>query len=333
MKYTKSALLALALACLTLTACKGGKPNANTGSATLEIDGLARGMGLETDFTEEGIVDDSEEIDRAFIPVTQNVLTKADGTELRSDAYLYRETLPEMLQAAYDQIRGGIADGMAQIPITATVTKDEFRDVYKAVYYDSPDLFFWAGGVRFGYNSAGYITKVMPEYNEFGADIAGNISKLDNVLAAPLADMMNLASDADKVKYAHDYLVSHVEYDYNAPHAQTVYGALIDGKCVCAGYARAFQYMMQKAGIRCGYISGTSMNELGSGAHAWNIVELENEFYVMDVTWDDPIGGEAGKVYYDYYNVTDEGVAGSHARDALSMKLPVAMGTRFKAAW
>ena len=48
---------------------------------------------------------------------------------------------------------------------------------------------------------------------------------------------------------------------------------------VCAGYAHAFQYCMQKLGIPAAYIVGYA-----GEAHAWNLLQLGGEYYCMDVT-------------------------------------------------
>jgi transglutaminase/protease-like cytokinesis protein 3 len=94
---------------------------------------------------------------------------------------------------------------------------------------------------------------------------------------------------------------------------QSVYSALVNGETVCAGYARAMQYLMQRLGIPCYYCTGYAGQN-----HAWNIVRLDDGYYNVDVTWDDTPGGE-----YDYFNRTDAEYAGTHVRQSLSVNLPV----------
>ncbi|MFW5629235.1 MAG: leucine-rich repeat protein [Acetivibrio ethanolgignens] len=94
-------------------------------------------------------------------------------------------------------------------------------------------------------------------------------------------DMMHL-KDVDKVLAAHDYLVSHVVYDmdYLLGGAE---GALLNGRAVCAGYAQAFLKLMEKLNVNCRCVAGYA----GQEEHLWNKVELEGEWYFLDVTWDD----------------------------------------------
>ena len=324
MKIRISSVLALLLAialCVGLAAC------AKTGNN--EDENLTYGFALEEDLEETEELDENpdKDIDRATEPILQNVMTRLDGQPVRSDAYLYRELLSDNYKQAYDLIRAGIAEGKKEIYLTVPVAKADIKTIYRSVYYDGPDLFWMEGGYNYAYNNYGNVTKVVPKYNALASDIAGNRAAFENALSAALADMWSLSDATSKVKYAHDYLISTIEYDYNAVYNQSAYSAVVNKKSVCAGYSRAFQYMMQKMDIRCGFIAGTCVTSSGSGGHAWNIVELDGEYYAMDVTWDDPIGASAGKFYYNYFNVTDASISNNHIRGDVSGKLPAAIGT------
>ena len=313
-------LLALAL-CVGLSACaKGG---------TEEAEDLMFGFDLIDDFEEVEELDANpdQDIHRATDPIRQNVMTRLDGQPVRSDAYLYRELLSDTYKQAYDLIRNGIAEGKKDIELTVPVDKGDIKQVYRSVYYDSPDLFWMEGGYSYSYNNYGNVTKIQPKYNALASDIPGNRAAFENALKDALADMWSLGDAKAQVKYAHDYLTSTIDYDYNAVYNQCAYSAVVNHRSVCAGYSRAFQYMMQKMDVRCAFIAGTCTTSQGSGGHAWNIVELGSEFYAMDVTWDDPIGASAGKYYYNYFNVTDSALAKDHARGDVSAKLPAAVGT------
>ena len=62
------------------------------------------------------------------------------------------------------------------------------------------------------------------------------------------------------------------------------YGALIDGKCVCAGYAAAFKLLAQEAGLEAIVVTGYLDGNL---AHAWNKVKIDDEWQIVDVTNND----------------------------------------------
>ena len=122
---------------------------------------------------------------------------------------------------------------------------------------------------------------------------------------------------ATKEKTIHDWIVNHVDYDNSTLTGDdgmgyTDYGAFFNGLAVCEGYARLTNRMLYMAGIPNLIVSGNATNSLYSdpSGHAWNMVKLNNDWYQLDVTWDDY--GQYGDytVYYDYYNVTDKVMSG-----------------------
>lgn len=107
-----------------------------------------------------------------------------------------------------------------------------------------------------------------------------------------------------KAYIAHNYLASTITY-YNNENAnvversyiQTAYGALINQKCVCQGYAEAYKRILNRLGITCEVLCGKMKGE--NSYHAWNIVSFdEKDYYQVDVTWDS-IGG--GRVSHEYF--------------------------------
>ncbi|MCR5145732.1 MAG: hypothetical protein K6B70_00040 [Clostridia bacterium] len=111
----------------------------------------------------------------------------------------------------------------------------------------------------------------------------------------------------EKIKYVHDWLVENVKYDTaNSKNTSNIYGCLVNGKVVCEGYARAFKYLMDELNIPCVLVSGTAVDENGkTERHAWNYVYIKNNWYAIDVTWDDPIiignGKINDKIKYKYF--------------------------------
>ena len=76
-------------------------------------------------------------------------------------------------------------------------------------------------------------------------------------------------------------------------------------KAVCEGYAKSFKYLMDELGIPCIIVTGESKNSKGNiEKHAWNYVQIDQRWYAVDVTWDDPIirGGRTNnKIKYRYF--------------------------------
>ncbi|MDE5950842.1 MAG: hypothetical protein K2H12_04590 [Acetatifactor sp.] len=129
-----------------------------------------------------------------------------------------------------------------------------------------------------------------------------------------------MSDDYEREKYVHNRLLELVEYQSGAPMSQSAYSALVNGKTVCAGYARAFQYLMQQLGIPCYYCTGYSGEN-----HAWNIIYLYGEYYNVDLTWDD-----TEPATYKFFNKTDQDYATTHARRSLAQKLPACDGISYR---
>ena len=97
-------------------------------------------------------------------------------------------------------------------------------------------------------------------------------------------------NDYYKVREVHDWLIQNLEYDDSDTYISSVYGALVRQKALCEGYARAYKYILDELGINNLLVTGTATNSNGNNEnHMWNYVLLDNKWYAIDVTWDDPI--------------------------------------------
>lgn len=115
-----------------------------------------------------------------------------------------------------------------------------------------------------------------------------------------------------KVFIIHNYIINNCRYasDNTSDSLKyTAYGALVKGSAVCDGYASAAQLLFSLCDIESIKISGTSRGE----GHAWNLVKLDNEYYHIDTTWDDPVSNTgADYLRYDYYNLNDNEISSDH---------------------
>lgn len=120
----------------------------------------------------------------------------------------------------------------------------------------------------------------------------------------------------DRELALHDWMLDWGEYDPGAlssgprgeplPHNDDPYGFLVGRKGICMGYSLTFQLFMDICGIECVTVPGTA--HAGTDEHAWNMVKLEDEWYVVDVTWDDPVSLVpviiSKETSHRYFNVT-----------------------------
>ena len=133
------------------------------------------------------------------------------------------------------------------------------------------------------------------------------------------------APDYGRIKSVYEYLIDTVEYNAGAPDNQCVQSALLNHQSVCAGYAKAFQYICHRMGYFCTYVTGSIR---GGGDHAWNIVRIDGNYYHVDVTWGDPVFAEAWEdgtgitvMNYNYLCCTDDEILVTHVPD-VDVELP-----------
>ena len=121
--------------------------------------------------------------------------------------------------------------------------------------------------------------------------------------------------DELKLLRIHDYLVNNNRYNsenMDQPGNHLAYGALVRGSCVCQGYAEACLVLCQAAGLEALYVHGEGIDDQGvSSSHGWNAVKLNGEWYMVDITWDDPVGDQ-DVLRYDYFLVTNRVLQKDH---------------------
>lgn len=71
------------------------------------------------------------------------------------------------------------------------------------------------------------------------------------------------SSDEEMAAYLYQYVIEHAEYESNE-RDQQMDSFFLQGKSVCAGYSKAYQYLMEKAGIPCTTLSGHLLAATGS---------------------------------------------------------------------
>lgn len=228
----------------------------------------------------------------------------------------------EVLLYAYDQIVRGVENSAETIRIyngTNAITKEELQTVFDAYRRDHTEHFWLGSGYSINYNTD-TVLEVMPEYTMSGATLVSAKAAFDKVVSEMLGGITSSMSEYEREKMLHDRLAAQVMYDGSAANAHDAYGALVDGKAVCEGYAKAFQYLLQKAGMQSFLITGSSTNPVSGTAegHAWNVVRVAGEYYHVDTVWDD----QGEHIFYAYFNKTTDAISEDHTIDTTAYALP-----------
>lgn len=134
------------------------------------------------------------------------------------------------------------------------------------------------------YDSLGKVT-ITTQKNYTESDITVINDKINNIINEIITTN---ASDEEKVKTIHDYIINNSKYD-SARSDQNIinyksdiaYGPLLEGYGICGGYTDAMELFLEKLNIKSYRISSEN--------HVWNAVYLNNNWYHLDLTWDDPV--------------------------------------------
>lgn len=181
----------------------------------------------------------------------------------------------------------------------------DFQSAWDALSLDRMDIFFIdVSKISLNIkktthlNNVTYSLAIVSE-DETGYLKDGLTSKIDvNSILNQIKDnrdsiIRNVTGDKySKVLQVHDWIIENLEYSLDIQNANTynLYGALINKSAVCEGYAEAFKYILDELGIPCILVSGTATNSEGiTENHAWNYVQIDEKWYAVDTTWDDPI--------------------------------------------
>jgi len=103
----------------------------------------------------------------------------------------------------------------------------------------------------------------------------------------------------EKIKAIHDWIVLHVQYDEDL-NEYSAWAALQLGETVCQGYSLLFYRMTTAIGFQCMIVIGDQSMD-----HAWNLILMDDLWYHVDVTWDDPVPDTPGKVIYSNFLKSD----------------------------
>ena len=224
-------------------------------------------------------------------------------------------TTETTIQGADGQETTGI-----RIPLTgAQLSAEETSRLFESFYLDNPAFFF----IDRTYSLAGqqvgdknvYDTLLL-QYTMNAEQRVAATKELDNAIQRILQNCPVSDDDYAIELYLHDTLLSSCIYDQSAtesaakhPNAYSAYGALVQGKAVCEGYAKAMQILLNKRSIPTTVVRGFSAeNQTG---HMWNLVEINDEYYYLDPTWND----SESQHHYSYFNITSEALKRTHIMD------------------
>lgn len=187
----------------------------------------------------------------------------------------------------YDALEKMVSQRTNEAFFTEKVKFDDIAPVFSMFMLDHPEVFWYTEHYQGkGYTNAISSIVLTQSYNE--SQIKSMQKQIDDVANKIIASIPDNATDIEAELIIFDWLSSNLTYDLSAPNTYTLYGALVDRRCVCQGYAEAFQYLCAKVGIRTTTIVGMGFNGVDSEPHKWAAAEIGGKWYLVEPTWADP---------------------------------------------
>lgn len=219
----------------------------------------------------------------------------------------YFKQLTEEEQRAYRELLKGIRAREKEFYLTIS-DDDSIDRSYHAVLKDHPEI-FWVHNrekiYKTTYSDSDYCV-FTPGYTYTDSEIDEIQTAMDQSFQEVKALIPEDAGDYEKVRIVYTYVIDHTQYQ-TGEDDQSIAGVFWKKSAVCAGYAGAVQYLLERLDIPCIYVDGSTKGS--TEGHAWDIVKIGQEYYYVDATnGDQPdfLNGDAAQleehktIIYDY---------------------------------
>lgn len=178
-----------------------------------------------------------------------------------------------------EAIENGVLNCQEQIDVSmCNVTPEEVLDTFTNMFNTNPALSNLDGTIDCNYVgdvavsiTVGYLNN---DVSAIDSQKAVN-SAINNIIS----EAASRATDFEKAKYVHDYLIENSEYDYTYA-SYNIYDLLINGKGTCNSYSLTYKAAMDELGIDCTVVIESD------NTHSWNQINVDGKWYNVDVTWD-----------------------------------------------
>ena len=220
--------------------------------------------------------------------------------------------LTENQQALLDLLYASAAAGEPHADLPEGTLYDDAAAAMEVLILDFPELVGLQNEYALGYYQH------QPEvatYAELRYSATGEaLQAMRMALLSAAEGLVNAAKGDDFAREValHDTICSRVRYDLSAPNAHNAYGALVEGRAGCEGYAQAMTLLCRMAGMPCTMVTGMAWDGTYMRPHAWNMVQIGGQWGHVDATFND----QSDTLHW-YFNLSDGQLSADHTWDSL----------------
>ena len=198
-------------------------------------------------------------------------------------------------------------------------SREQMSHLFETFFRDNPRFFY----LNRTYSLEGYELDGQTVYDTLLLQFTMNaderaeaVDAFNHTVTTLLAQRPNTDDDYEIELFLHDRLLQICTYDNRAAasssdvyaNAYSAYGALVEGKAVCEGYAKAMQILLNAASIPTTVVLGNAVED--GEPHMWNLTMINGHYYYLDPTWND--GDTGNRVLHTYFNITSEMLLRTH---------------------
>ena len=224
----------------------------------------------------------------------------------------YYQMLSDDDKKIYYCIREALLSLKENIVIPLSMSSDSVADIYEMMMFDHPEIFYVKETFRVT-RERGLSLRIKYRFNrnEIEAFNVAMINRINKFISANIRK-----SEYERIKSIHDYIISIVEYkDMNALYSHEVPGTLLYGIGVCEGISKTFKYLCDLLNVKSGVVFGEAKETATVFSdkfdlHAWNTVMINNQFSLLDITFDYSSGKDLNTNRYDYFLLSDDEMKG-----------------------
>lgn len=280
-------------------------------------------FGTAEEVTEPEEETETQEFDEALLA----------SVTARAESNYYYNLLSESEKSNYIYIAAAIQEQRESVKLRETDAENAAK-IYSCVLMDYPEYFWCDASYKYYESMIAHRVEIIPQYNCGMEERQQRQQAVSDVVAQIIAQAPVTEDNYEEIKYVYEYIINNTDYQLDAPENQNIFSVFNNRASVCAGYAKAMQYLLNQMGIYCIYVSGTTdTGEL----HAWNIVQCGGEYCYVDTTWGDPVYMETmqsdntmgGNISYDYLCCSGELMQRTHTADP-QFALPECTATAYE---
>lgn len=220
--------------------------------------------------------------------------------------YFYQK-LSQSEQAIYQRIYYACHEYQEEVPLETT-NIEEVKTIFEKVLYDHPEFYYINS--QFQYFKNRQTIKFLPKYDYSQTEVVEFNQQLETKTKTFITETKKMTSPLQQARLVYQYMIENVVYQENKKTDQNILSSLLEGKSVCAGYARGYQYLANRLGLKSVYIVGTaqeSNQQTASGdGHAWVMLQMDGDYYYCDPTWGDVVAGDINHTCYGYFMMSSD---------------------------